>query len=1202
MNFRDHIRSGHSACLYNQVVRTMKLTILIITSILLQVSANGLAQKVTYNKKDATLKQLFTEIRKQTGFNVFWQEGKVNDDLKINVEFKNTPLENVLNAALNPQSLTYTIVNKTVVVKQKERSFFDKVKEVFSNIDVSGRVTDAETGHPVPYVSITLKGTTRRVTTNERGLFYFNSVPENGSFTFSDIGYNTIDVTIAKSMDIKLSPKIQKLEDVVVSTGYQQIRKGATTGSYSVLTDKDIESTPNVSLMERLDGKVPGVRFDVRYNTIQLRSVNGYVTNSPPLIVIDGFPAINQKLVNIPTSIVDGNPKPSQASQASTSGNAILDNLNPNDIESIAFLKDAAAASIWGAAAENGVIVITTKRGKRNNSTINYSATYSTTAAPGNFSNVKAMTNAQYIDLEQEMFNKGFFTDPTANWRYAPVSEVQDWMFRAKRGAATTAQLDSALNVLSNRSNRDQLRQYLLQHANTEQHNLSLSGGGANNSYYISASYTRDQPIYRSNLGETYSITSNLSNDFLNKRINVATHINYLYSHSQVNNAALNALSTGQFGYAPYEMLVDPNKNSITKPIVFTRHVADSLSRIGYMPWGYNPLDELNYNNTINVKNNIRVGSAIKGNITDWMNLTVSGQYQKQLSDQYNLQNQNSFATRLLVNTGTTFSGKTPVYGVPVGGVYKTANGTADDYSLRAQLNVNKDFGHNHIDFLGGEEIRQTSYSGGNQTRYGYDENLSTSAAYNPTTPYATIYGYTSTLGYTDGTIFQDKRRYLSYFGLATYSYKNKYFVSGSARFEDYTNQGLDPSLRGIPLYSLGLRWNIQKEKFLKDVKWLSSLTLRGSIGTGGSIPTSGTSYQTISVGQNDPYTTQPTATLPTPANSRLTWETTRTINEGVDAEFFNSRLTFTADVYQKKSYNVLVNLPYNATYGFTTLQYNAGNASGHGVEFMISGQAITSKNWNWTPSFNFAYATNLITDQRLLNTSTTVGTTPQFTVGYPTDNIFVYRWSGLDNKGQSRIYGGDGTILNSSGSRSLTFADLKYAGHSTPPYFGGFTNSVRYQNITMIVRATYALGYKFLLSDINQSDYPTGTTYTGLIANTSRLVNRWRNPGDEATTNIPGLTGNSFNSINRFMYSDYNIRDASNIRLQQVTLNYSLPQTWLVKTKAIKTATVGVTASNLGLIWRANKDGIDPDYQVTGSYTNLPPSKTFLFNLNISL
>jgi TonB-linked SusC/RagA family outer membrane protein len=1200
MKFQDLKRSRHSACNNLSVIRIVKLTVFLMTVFFIQVSAAGFAQKVTFVKQNASFKELFTEIRKQTGYNVFWQDSKVNEQQKFNVAFKGETLQNVLDQTLPPYSLTYKIVNKTVVIQQRRESIMEKVVSYFTSMNVTGKVLDAETGKPISNVTVNLKNTDQRVYTNDNGTFIFRNLPDNAVLVFSYVGYTAQEAAASDVMVVKLVQANQKLDEVIVSTGYQQVRKGSTTGSYGVITSKDIESTPTVNLLERLEGKVPGVRFDLRNNSIQIRSVNGIVRNSPPLVVIDGFPASNQNLVTVTTSTVDGNP--TNVNQPATSGNAILNNINPNDIESITFLKDAAAASIWGASAANGVIVITTKRGKQAAPSIDYNMAFSTAASP-NFSNLNAMTNQQYIDLEREMFDKGFFTDPTSNYRYGPISEAQEWMFRVKRGQATATQRDSAFNVLANRSNRNQLKKYLLQNPTTQQHNLSISGGGINNTYYLAANYSKDIPIYKSNFGETYSLTSNLTNDFWNKRILVATNLNYINSKSQVNNAALRALSTGPFGFAPYEMLADVNGNPTSKPIAFTQRVSDSLARIGYLPWTYNAVDELNYNNTILTKNSFRITSSIKGVVTSWLSLNVSGQFQRVLSNQYFLQNQSSYDARNLINTGTVFNATTrnPSYGVPVGGVYKTSNGTYDDYSLRGQFNVNKNWLNHHLDILGGAEIRQNKFNGGTQTRYGYNEDTGTSAAFNPTINYPTIFGASTSLGYQDGTIFQNRKRYLSYFGLATYSYKNKYYASGSIRFDDYTNQGLDRRQRAIPLYSTGLRWNVKRENFLQNIGWLSGLTLRATFGTGGSIPNAGTSYATISLGSNDSYTLLPTGYITVPANSQLTWETTRTFNQGVDVDVLNGRLSLSLDMYQKKNYNLLVTLPYNATYGFTSLQYNAGNAKGRGLEFIITGQPVMSKNWNWTSSFNFSYNENTIKDSRLKGAFATPGLAV-LTEGYPSDNVFVYRWAGLDDKGQSRIYGADGAVLNTTGSRSTNINDLVYGGRTTPPYFGGLTNTVRYQNLSLIVRATYNLGHKLLLTDITNSSFPTGTTYSGYITNSERLVQRWRNPGDENTTNIPGLAGNSFNNVDRFVNSDYNLIDAGTVRLQQISLNYALPQALLRKAPFIKAINLGATVTNLGLIWKANHQGVDPDYQRTGSFTNLPPTRAYLFNLNISL
>jgi len=1210
MKFKDLVRSGYSAWVNNSIVRVMKIMVLIMTTFLLQVSAAGFAQKLTFTRQNASLKELFTEIRKQTGYNVFWQEGKVNDAMKVNVSFKDAPLDDVLKKTLSGHELSYKIVNQTVVVTKKEKSFLETVSDYLASINVEGKIVDASTNLPIPKVSVTLKGSTRSVVADERGNFRFNSLPDEGTLIFSSIGFVTQEVKIRESMEVRMVMATQLLEDVTVSTGYQSVKKSSTTGSFSVLTAKDIESTPSVNLMERIEGKIPGVQVDIRKNTIQIRGVSSY-NAQPPLVVIDGFPSINQDLTSISSGLVDGNV--TYKNQPSTTGNAIISSFNPADIESITFLKDAAASAIWGAKAANGVIVITTKRGKKGPSELNFSATLGV-SAPGNFSNLNTMSNEEYIDLERELVDKGFIQDPVANliasplngYRTAPITEAQEWMFKAKRNPIYAGQRDSALNVLANRSNRDQLKDYLLQNAVTQQYNLSFSGGTDNTSYYVSGNYTKDQPVFKSNLGEKYSVLSNMTNTFLNKRITLSTGINYSYSKSQVNSAALQALSLSTFGLSPYEMLVDANGNRIQKGITLTTRTSDSLTRIkNLMPWTYNAIDELDYNNTVNTGNAVRINAALDGNVTDWLKLSVSGQIQKTIDDQINLKNENSFFTRDLINIGTNPLNTTLYgtrYGFPKGGIHNNARINRDDYALRGQLSVNKNWGtDHHFDMIAGTEIRQEKANGSTRTLYGYNEELSSSINVNTVGAagrYTNIYGQTGIIPNPNNTISRSARRYLSYYSTATYAFKDKYYVTGSARFDDVNILGASRKARATPLWSAGLRWDIKKESFMDQLTWIDALSLRGSYGRSGNNPLQSANVSTVSVGSTDGYTQLPYSTIGYPVNQDIGWEITNMLNVGLDAALMNSRLNLSVDIYNKRTTDLLMSLPINSAYGWTTLSYNAGTLSGNGVDLNMIGYLMREKDWGWDANFNFSYNNNKITESRVIPlNSTGVRLTP----GYSVDQLFVYRWAGLDNTGKSQIYAADGSILKSN-NNNIVIDDIVSAGRTIAPYFGGFGTSVRYKSLSISARASYNLGHKFLIQKIDPSLYPTGGSYGGLIGNNKALVNRWRQPGDEAFTDIPGLTGVDINTVNRYMYSDLNVRNAGTIRLQQITLSYRVPKTMLKNTPFIKAVNIGATVSNLGLLWTANKEGVDPSYQMTDKFTNLPPTRNYIFNLNLSL
>lgn len=1205
MKFKDPNRSGHFAYINNSVLRIMKLTTLLLTTFLLQVSASGIAQKITFVKKDVSLKQFFMEVKKQTGYNIFWEEGKVDERQTFNADFRDASLNVVLEKALIPQRLTYTLVNKTVVIKKKEPQFLERVTDFFAAINVTGKIVDSETGKGIPKATIKLKNSNRMVISDDNGTFRFFGLQDDDILVVSFIGYVNQEMKARNGMVVKLLATTRVLEDVIVSTGYQQIKQATATGSYVVVTEKEIQSTPSVNLMDRLDGRVPGVKFNIRGNSIEIRGSNAYFGSTPPLIVIDGFPAIDQNLTSI-TGGYNGFPSVGSTNQPATSGNAILSTFSIADIESISFLKDAAASAIWGANAANGVIVITTKKGKKGTSSISFGTTLSV-SAPANFGNLTTMSNREYIDLEQELFDRNFLIDPLGDFRNRPVSEAQEWMFRVKRGTATIEQRDAALGVLANRSNRNQIQDYLLQKAVTQQYNLSLSGGAEKSSYYISGSYVKDRPVFKSNSGETYSVASNLTNDFLNKRLTISTGLNYSYAKAQVNGAALQALSVGPYGLAPYEQMVDDNGNRIYKGISFTKAVSEDFTSKGYLPWTYNAIDELDYNNTITAKNSFRINTNIKGTITDWLNVSVSGQIQKGISEQGLIENKNSFATRDLINTGTTLTAKGAlVYGVPLGAVYRTGRTNTDDYSLRAQFNVDKSWNQKHsFTMIGGTEIREASSKGSTQLFYGYDEDRSTSVNVNTTTSgtapgrYTTVYGYSTVLPAGNGTIYRGIRRFLSYYGNAGYSFLDKYFVSGSVRFDDINILGVDRRDRATPLWSGGLRWDIKKENFMAGISWINAFSLRATLGTGGNPPASSNNYSTISTG-SDFVTNLPNAQILNYANPDIGWATTKMTNGGLDASLFNSRLSITFDIFKKKTYGLLMSVPLNAAYGITSLQYNAGDLAGHGFDFGVTGQVIRSKEWNWSQTFNFSYNTTKVTDTRFPNTNTNAGSA--VITGYPTDNLFVYRWAGLDNTGHSQIYAADGTKRLSKGNIALKPEDLVYAGRSSAPYFGGYMNAVSYKDFTLLVRASYSFGNKFLLRNIDGSKYPNSGSIEGLLSNSKALASRWKKAGDEAFTNVPGLESPDINSVNWYTGSDINVRNAGNIRLQQISLNYSLPKSMLTKIAFIKGINMGLTVSNLGLLWTANKEGIDPDYQSTDIYTNLPPSRNYLFNLNLSL
>lgn len=1161
-----------------------------------------------------SLKKALEEVRQVYGTKFSYEEHLL-DDVYVNVKApmdKKESVEKVLKELLYARGFLFLYVqeNYYTIIKDNRKESVSTPDIATENIQapnyvqtITGIVTDAD-GRPLIGATVIPEGYAIRngVITSSDGRYTLRLEQATAALVFSFVGMSPQKVPVeGKSViNVRLQSDIRQLQQVnVISTGYQVLPKERSTGAAELITAKQIKEVPAPNMMERLEGLVPGVRFDVRNNTINIRGKNtlGVTDGSSPLIVIDGFPAVEQKL----TDRLNGN----------ASAGAILSRYNPEDIESITVLKDAAATSIWGAKAANGVIVITTKKGVKNSSRINFSSNLSV-SAPANMDHLDRMSSSEYIDLEREMKDLGYFSDPyywDSSWmtfnQNKPVSEALEWMFKVDRGQATAAQRDSALSALGKLDNRKQIRDLMLQHAITQQYNLSFSGGGQNSTYYVSTNYSKDIPVFRNNKGENYFVTANLSNDLFNNRVTVTTGINYNYANSVSNQAALNAIGSSRLGLRPYEMLQDAAGNPIARSIDYRDEVAADFLSKGYLPWTYSPLQELNYGNTDSKENRFRFNTAINTKVTNWLNVDLSGSLQRNTEEEIILNETNSYDSRTMLNTATTVgtNGRL-VYGIPFGGKMQTANSTATSYSLRGQVNVNKSFGNIfNLNALAGTEIRQEKGSRYQQTRYGFNEETYTSAAWDPTASYQTVMGWSSSLGYSDGSIRNSISRALSYYGNAALSiFGNRYTVSGSVRFDDFTLVGASRSQRAKPLWSVGAKWDVKSENFMQNVNWLDALNLRLTYGTGGSIPTSASKTAVMSIYAPNSTTREPYGDIVRPANDKISWELTKSWNLGIDFALLNNRLGIGADVYGKKTTDILWQFPINTTYGWSSLQYNAASMKGHGYEFSVRGEIVRSKNFGWTSVFNLSYNTNEVTDSRFTKNENAVLVVNggSYIVGMPTDYMYAYRWAGLDDKGRSQVYDKEGKIINAdAGNNQITTEDLVYEGRTTPPFFGALFNNFNYKAFTFGVRITYEMGHVFRRPSIQ--NYPDWNgAYQGVVGTQKDLARRWRKPGDEATTNVPGLENVSTNNLNRYKWSDLLTESGSHVRLQQISMGYQIPSR-VLSGLFLKSGSVSLSARNLGIIWRKNKSGVDPNYIVTNNYSNLPPAKAYFLSVNAS-
>ncbi|WP_343706270.1 SusC/RagA family TonB-linked outer membrane protein [Flavobacterium sp.] len=1136
--------------------------------------------KIHVRFKNTPLTEVFSTLEKQTNYVFFYNDDVLKSANTITLD-KNATLEEILNNAFTNNNLTFDIIDKQVIVKKNKK----KAEQL--EYELTGKVTD-KNGAPMVGVNVVLKGKQTWDITRKEGDYRMRVSPYD-TIVFSSLGYKTVTVAVnnKRVINATLVPDVMELHSVEIpaSNGYTEIPRERVTGAIGVIGAKELAEVPTVDIQSRLEGKLAGVNVDPRTGSISVRGTNNFGGTGQPLIVIDGFPQSREDFA---------------FSKRGVPGTSILSFLNPDDVESITVLKDAAASSIWGSMAANGVIVITTKKGKKGEPSI----TFNTTTSIGekiDLGKLRVMNTAQYIDYEKDLVAGGFVADNISNWQALNPSAAQEIMFRQKRGQISVSERDALLSQLSQNDNLGQINRYLLRNSVTTQYDLSINGGNEKSTYYLSLGYNKDQAAMQGNNSQSYNIT--LNNSFqLKSYLKLNTGVNYVPSTYQNNNVANEALSNvSATALRPYDMIADENGKGIDRYFLFRPEVAKGFEAKGYLPWSYNYLDELNYSNVITKGANLRLNASLTATITDWLNFEASGMYTNITNKIKSLSELDSYYTRNMINQATSVNtaGKL-VYGIPLGSYLYNTNSSNDTQSMRFQMNINKNFNENNsLHFLAGSEIREERREGSSQRYYGYNIDTNSGQSVNPTVYYTTVYGWQSIIGSTDNSISKSRNRYLSYYGLGSYDYKNRYHVSGSIRFDDFNLLGASRKNRALPLWSVGGKWDINKEIFLSDVNWLSGLALRVTYGKSGSSPAGGFGSQSpvISIGSVDFNTQLPTASISIPENPEIKWETTATLNYGLDYGFFKNRLRGSLDLYYKKTNDILASLPFNPTYGWSFVTYNTASLKGHGVDLSLSGTIINTA-FKWNSNLNFSYNTNEVTDSRYVLNSTNQYFGSAAMVGNSIGTIYAYNWAGLDATGQSQVYKKDGTIVNSSqGIAAVDKDDLKKMGTSFAPYFGGFINDFSFKNFRLGVQITYYAGHVFRNTVLQ--NYPSYSgVQSGAVAKDELVADRWRKAGDEAITNVPGLTNISFNSLNRYQMADINVLPADNIRLQQISLGYNVPSQWLERT-FIKSLSFNFAARNLGLLWVKNDLGIDPQYLSNANYNTLAPQRNYSLQFN---
>ncbi len=1129
--------------------------------------------------KIVTVDEVFKIIKEQTHDYMFiYSEDIFKDFPKVQLKKGIIRLDKLLNQSLSGGNVNVVLTqNNTILIKEAK---------TIQQIQVSGKVTD-EKGLSLPGVTILIKGTSKGTVTDLEGSYTITVPNPENVLVFSYLGYEAQEILVAGKSAINVILKESPLElGEVLVTGYQTISRERATGSFSKLNAEDIkEQRPN-SLSTLLEGRVVGYQNGLLRGTT---SMNGLTT---PLYVVDGFP-IEKTRYNEYFSLEEN-----------------LPDINIEDIESITVLKDAAAASIYGARAANGVIVITTKKAKQGETNVSFSS--SLTFSPYNYYTGNLTDSGDIIGLEREWAagNPKLQATDGSQATYAAslldnavyTSQGMQTILNFYAGNLSESEMNNRLDALGTSGYQyyDDMEKYAKRDKYYQQHNLSFGNATANNNFNASVTYKGNK--YEDKYSEDKSVGINLKNSTELAKwltVDLGTYVNF--EKADLQN--YNALNPG-FKYQPYNRLVNADGTAFTSTAEsrYNNSTIQSINSYGLYSMNITPMDEFGRNLKVAKDFSLRTYAKLNFKLSNTFTYNAMFQYEYGSQQINHLQDKESYSVRSLVNGLVTISPtNTAVYNLPYGDILKVSNQFSNAYNFRQQLNFDKLFNGVHaVSAIIGTETRHSKLEYDDNTRYGYDSQTLSFTPVNQQSllkVYGPIFG-----GYLSQTNFAAERelvnRYLSLFGNAGYTYDGKYTATGSLRWDRSNLWGTDNKYQNKPTWSAGASWNVDKELFF-NTSWVDMLKLRFSYGIGGNIAKNSAPYLTAYYNPNNNVGGLQ-GTINSRPNPELSWEKTTTANIGVDFSIFEQRLKGTLDFYNKKSEDLLASsngIPTEG-WGYSTYTLNNGEMTNKGIEVSLNGNIIKTPSFSWDAGILYAHNKNEVTD---VNVEAPVyflqldypSAFPR--IGNDFNSIYGYKWAGLSSTGLPQVYDATGTAVSYNPGDLEAIEDY---GTTVPTQSGSFHTSVTHKNFSLSALFIYQLGHKMRNSFLPMFGNSYSSAARGYIANVTavnkRIVDRWQQPGDEAFTDVPRVVyeydpdfNYDLNAI--YSYADINIIDASNVRLSNVSLAYQIPSDLATKLH-LKNIRLNFNVENILTIAKSK----DAKYLLGGYQT-----PNFFFGLN---
>ncbi|WP_288507865.1 TonB-dependent receptor [uncultured Bacteroides sp.] len=1135
------------------VICTMLLILFLWGTSIVSIAQEVKKNTVTINVKNESVEKVLKRINKETNLNFFYDPAILSKASSVTLNVKDMPLQKVLNMLSVQTGLNFQRINNTISVNWETNS---KQPIQSPKEKITGTIKD-NNGDPVIGASIQVKNTGIGTITDYNGQFSLNNVPENGILIISYIGYDTEEIPVnkKKNLQIVMKENTKQLEEIVV-VAYGTAKKSSFTGSAEVVKQDRIEKRVVADVSKALEGTVAGV---------QSTSGSGQ-PGSGASMVIRGFGSISAS--NTPLYVVDGVPF-----------DGALNTINPNDIESVTVLKDASAGALYGSRGANGVVMITTKRGERddNQISINLKANWgiSSRAIP----KYETVNEAEYLELAFEAYkNELIYTegiDPLLagtqaievmkgmakgvlgyNEEYNPFNMPLQELINPITGKINpTAQLKYHEDWKDELSNHNPLRQ---------EYQLSVTGGNKKTQYMISMGYLDEVGLLQTTEFERYTGRVNIDTQ-AKKWFKTGFNASFAQTSTNYNSASGSVISnlwyTSQI-MAPIYPVYEHNTDGSLKTDANGNKIYDyGKNRIALA--NSNAIALLHEDKENNTRDNLSARTYIQLSTND---------------DEYGIFKGFS----LMANLGLDyFNTHEMSYSNPYTGNAATTAGSLTkavqrqlSYTFNQLLTYQRNIRSHSLDVMIGHEYYELKqqFLGAQKTGFPFGGLYELSAA-------ATLSGASSQT---------DKYAIESFLSRVNYNFAQKYYFSASFRIDGSSRFHKDS--RWGKFWSLGTSWRISEESFMKKYDWVNNLTLKASFGSQGNDNIgSYYAYQSLyNMGLSNGSLNG--AGINSLENKDLKWEKNENLNIGIEARLFN-RLSLTAEFFNKHTKDLLLNMPKATSSGFDAYPANIGSMRNMGLDVTATVDILKNSDLKWTLIAMGSHIRNKIL--KLADKPEIISGSNIFKEGETVNSFYLPISAGVDPLTGNQLYWVDHDKNSNIVSKyktddvTLTANSREIVGNRIPDLYGSITNDFSYKGIDFSILTTYSIGGE-MLDGVYGSMMNVG--YKGYVWHKNAL-RRWQQPGD--ITDIPKIMWDQ-----QLRVTDKDLINASYFAIKNITLGYTFPKDWLTKIK-MDNIRVYATANNLALF--SHLKGMDPQYNFTGTvgYT-YTPSRTYSIGIDI--